>query len=109
MGDAPFQHFVLHGAGHTLADFSVSNDTEGANTLIQKLLKTAEKNQCEHIKIGLEATDQYSWHIAHYLKCELKGDEPSFQSTVYMLNARKVSRFKKGYDTLPKTIELTPG
>ena len=98
-------HF-MHGEGHTLADFSVSNDTEGANTLIHKLLKTAEKNQCEHIKIGLEATDQYSWHIAHYLKSELKGYEPSVQSMVYMLNARKVSRFKKGYDTLPKNDRI---
>ena len=94
-------HF-MHGEGHTLADFSVSNDIEGADTLIQKLLKTAEKNQREHIKIGLEATDQYSWHIAHYLKSGLKGYEPSVQSMVYMLNARKVPRFKKGYDTLPE-------
>lgn len=98
-------HF-MHGEGHTLADFSVSNDTEGANTLLQKLLKTAKKNQCEHIKIGLEATGQYSWHIVHYLKSELKGYEPSFQSAVYMLNARKVSRFKKGYDTLPKNDRI---
>lgn len=98
-------HF-MHGEGHTLADFSVSNDTEGAKTLLQRLLKTAEKNQCKHIKIGLEATDQYSWHTAHYLKSELKGYEPSFQSAVYMLNARKVSRFKKGYDTLPKNDRI---
>lgn len=98
-------HF-MHGEGHTLADFSVSNDIEGANALIQKLLKTAEKNQCEHIKIGLEATDQYSWHIAHYLKSELKSYEPDFQCAVYMLNARKVSRFKRGYDTLPKNDRI---
>lgn len=98
-------HF-MHGEGQTLADFSVSNDTQGADTLLRKLLQTAEKNQCGQIKIGLEATDQYSWHVAHYLKSELKGYEPTIQSAVYMLNARKVARFKKGYDTLPKNDRI---
>ena len=46
-------HF-MHGEGHTLADFSVSNDTEGANTLIQKLLKTAEKISVNTLKLGLK-------------------------------------------------------
>lgn len=96
----------MHGEGHSLADFSVSNDIEGANTLIQKLLKTAEKNQLTQLKIGLESTDQYSWHLAHYLKNQLQGYAPLFQTAVFMLNARKVARFKKGYDTLPKNDRI---
>ncbi|XGY93920.1 transposase [Bacillus sp. RS11] len=99
----------MHGEGHSLADFSVSNDIEGANTLIQKLLKTAEKNQLTQLKIWMESTDQYSWHLAHYLKNQLQGYAPLFQTAVFMLNARKVARFKKGYDTLPKNDELMPG
>lgn len=46
-------HF-MHGEGHTLADFSVSNDTKGANTLIQKLLITAEKISANTLKSGLK-------------------------------------------------------
>lgn len=36
------------------------------------------------------------------LRHELQSYEPNVKSQVYVLNARKVARFKKGYDTLPK-------
>ena len=55
----------------------------------------------------MEATDQYSWHLAHYLKSiNVKKYEPHLQTAIYMLNARKVARFKKGYDTLPKNDKM---
>lgn len=98
-------HF-MHGEGQTLADFSVRNDVEGADTLIQKIVRTAEKNQTNQLKIGMEATDQYSWHLAHYLKAQCKKVVPHLQTAIYMLNARKVARFKKGYDTLPKNDKI---
>lgn len=92
--------------GRTLADFSISNDQEGADALIRNVLEKAEKNQLTDLKIGMEATDQFSWHIAHYLRERLGGYEPKFQSSIYVLNARKVARFKKGYDTLPKNDKI---
>jgi transposase len=98
-------HF-MNGDGITLADFSVSNDQTGADTLIKRMLETAEKSQVEQFKIGLEATDQYGWHIAHYLQEQLKGYEPRYNSSIYVLNARKVARFKKGYDSLPKNDRI---
>jgi transposase len=98
-------HFMKED-GATLADFSVSNDQTGADTLIKRMLETAEKSQIEQLKIGMEATDQYSWHIAHYLQDQLKGYEPRFHSSIYVLNARKVARFKKGYDSLPKNDRM---
>lgn len=54
----------------------------------------------------MEATSNLGWHLAHYLREQLKGYEPSFQSHVYVLNARKVARFKKGYDTLVKNDRI---
>ncbi|WP_232454589.1 IS110 family transposase [Domibacillus aminovorans] len=98
-------HF-MRGNGAALADFSVSNDHTGADTLIKRVLETAEKNQCAHIQIGMEATDQYSWHVARYLQDQLKGYEPGYRYQIYMLNARKVAQFKKGYDTLPKNNKI---
>ena len=88
-------HF-MNEDGVTLADFSVSNDRNGADTLIKRMLETAEKNQCVQLKIGMEATDQYSWHIAHYLSEQMKGYEPTIDTYIYVLNARRVARFKKG-------------
>ncbi len=98
-------HF-MNADGVTLADFSVSNDRNGADTLIKRMLETAEKNQCVQLKIGMEATDQYGWHIAHYLQDQLKGYEPDVDTKIYVLNARRVARFKKGYDTLPKNDKI---
>lgn len=67
---------VMNEDGETLADFSVSNGRQGADTLIKRMLEKAEKSQVSQFKVGMEATDQYSWHIAHYLQEQLKGYEP---------------------------------
>lgn len=98
-------HF-MNGEGQSLDDFSVPNNREGADTLIQRLLNQARKSQVTKLRIGMEATDQYSWHLAHYLQAQFKGYEPNYQTYVYVLNARKVARFKKGYDTLPKNDHI---
>jgi len=98
-------HFMKED-GSTLADFSVSNDQNGAETLIKRMLEAAEKSQANQMKIGMEATDLYSWHLAHYLQDQMKGYEPKFQASIYVLNARKVARFKKGYDSLVKNDRI---
>lgn len=98
-------HF-MKGDGSTIADFSVSNDQNGAETLIKRMLEAAEKSQANQLKIGMEATDLYSWHLAHYLQDKMKGYEPKFQASIYVLNARKVARFKKGYDSLVKNDRI---
>ena len=92
----------MDGAGTSLASFAVPNDQAGADTLIQKMLDTASKAEAQELRIGMEATSNLGWHLAHYLKKELQGYEPRVQSQIYVLNARKVARFKKGYEALPK-------
>lgn len=96
----------MDGAGRSLASFSVPNDQSGADTLIHKMLDTAAKEKLERLHIGMEATSNLGWHLAHYLKSELQNYEPNVTSQVYVLNARKVARFKKGYDTLPKNDRI---
>lgn len=97
---------LMDGAGRSLGSFAVTNDQTGADTLIQRMLDTATKEQLQHLRIGMEATSNLGWHLAHYLKNELQSYEPNIQSQVYVLNARKVARFKKGYDTLPKNDRI---
>ncbi|WP_188455568.1 IS110 family transposase [Virgibacillus oceani] len=98
-------HFMKED-GTSLTDFSVSNDELGADTLIQKMKETAERNQIRQLKIGLEATSNYGWHVAHYLKEQLSSEKEDISTSIYVLNARKVARFKKGYDTLPKNDRI---
>jgi transposase len=71
---------------------------------VQKVISTANKTNCATVRIGMEATSNLGWHLAHYLKCRLH-DSPT-NAQIYVLNARKVARFKKGYDCLPKTDRL---
>ncbi|MES8781219.1 transposase, partial [Cutibacterium acnes] len=97
---------LMDGAGRSLGSFAVTNDQTGADTLIQRMLDTATKEQLQHLRIGMEATSNLGWHLAHYLKNELQSYEPNIQSNVYFLMAWKVSRFKKGYDTLPKNDRI---
>lgn len=92
--------------GTSLASFSVTNDQTGADTLIKKMLVFADKGQLHVVQIGMEATSNLGWHLAHYLKEQLKGYEPNVQSHIYVLNARRVARFKKGYDTLVKNDRI---
>ncbi|TDF87693.1 IS110 family transposase, partial [Paenibacillus piri] len=96
----------MDGAGRELASFSVSNDQTGADTLMKKMLDTATKEELQHLRIGMEATSNLGWHLAHYLKSELQSYEPKVMSQVFVLNARKVARFKKGYDSLPKNDRI---
>lgn len=91
-------------SGESLASFAISNDRIGADTLVQRVISTANKTNCETVRIGMEATSNLGWHLAHYLKCRMN-DSPT-NTQIYVLNARKVARFKKGYDCLPKTDRL---
>lgn len=54
----------------------------------------------------MEAISNFGWHLAHYLQNEFKAFESRFVVRIYVLNARKVARFKKGYDTLPKNDRI---
>jgi len=92
--------------GTSIASFSVSNNQTGADTLIKKMLETCEKHELNSMKIGMEATSNLGWHLAHYLRDQLQGYEPNIQAHVYVLNARMIARFKKGYDSLVKNDRI---
>ena len=97
-------HF-MRDDGDSIKNFSVTNDQIGANKLIDRINTSSDKHQVKELKIGLEATGQYGWHVAHYLHEQLPSTEDR-KVSIYVLNARKVARFKKGYDTLPKNDRI---
>jgi transposase len=60
-------HVLFMGeSGESLASFSISNDRIGADTLVQKVISTANKTNCATVRIGMEATSNLGWHLAHY-------------------------------------------
>lgn len=90
--------------GRELTSFSISNDLPGADTLIQKVKEAAKRTKSNSVRIGMEATSNLGWHLAHYLQDQFHGQQP--KAEIYVLNARKIARFKKGYDTLPKNDRI---
>ncbi len=88
--------------GESIASFSIPNNRDGADTLMKRMLETVRRKQNRRVQIGMEATSNLGWHLAHYLQDQLEGYEPEIEANIYVLNARKVARFKKGYDSLPK-------
>lgn len=68
--------------GRIISDFSDYGDQTGTDTLIKRILEAAEKSQCAELKIGMEATDKFSLHIAHSLQNQLKGCEPSIDTKI---------------------------
>lgn len=96
----------MDGDGGALASFSIHNNRRGADTLIQKIVDTSDRIKSQSLRIGMEATSNLGWHLAHYLQDQLQSTCPQKDTQIYVLNARKVARFKKGYDTLPKNDRI---
>nr|WP_245543368.1 IS110 family transposase [Kyrpidia tusciae] len=93
-------------AGQNLASFQISNDPQGADTLIHKVLEITETKHMDSVVVGMEATANLGWHLAHYLKQQLEDHAPHLDAQIHVLNARRVARFKKAYDHLPKNDRI---
>ncbi len=91
--------------GDALDSFCIPNNLIGAHTLLDRILLATQKCHAELIRVGMEATSNLGWHLAHFLKANLQQNLAS-KAQVFVLNARKVARFKKGYDTLPKNDRI---
>uniref|UniRef100_A0A7V3NTI7 IS110 family transposase n=1 Tax=candidate division WOR-3 bacterium TaxID=2052148 RepID=A0A7V3NTI7_UNCW3 len=95
----------MNDSGDALASFSVPNDLNGAEVLSQRILHSADKYSTDMVRVGMEATSNLGWHLAHFLNSRFH-DVDRFKAQVFVLNARKVARFKKGYDSLPKNDRI---
>jgi transposase len=69
-----------------------------------QLLSTLRSGAYERVKIGLEATAFYDWHLADTLAASTT--LASYQPQVYRLNALRVSRFHKGAGEVDKTDKV---
>lgn len=84
--------------------FSVPNDLKGASKIREMLCATAEAHQASQIKIGLESTSVYGWHLRDYL-FELDALK-KYSPLIYEINPSMVANFKKSYSHKPKTDAL---
>lgn len=84
------------------AAFTVPNDAGGAVRLVSELTRVLKEHGCDRLRIGMEATGVYAWHLAVFLT----GSEvlKPYQPAVYLLQPRAVKHYRKTFGSkLPKT------
>jgi transposase len=93
--------FLLGDGGEPVPRWTVPNSQPGADALIARLAALAQTHAVGGLRIGMEATGLYWWHLAGALK-----DAPAlapYRPQVYALNPKLVHDFRKHYGALPKT------
>src|SRR5215218_8636147 len=93
--------FLLGDGGEPAPRWTVPNSQPGADALIARLATLAQAHAVDALRIGMEATSLYWWHLAVALK-----DAPAlapYRPQVYALNPKLVRDFRKHYGALPKT------
>jgi transposase len=96
------QIVITDASGKQLDCFVVSNDLPGAGTLREKILGLSHEHQATTVKIGMEATSLYWWHLHQFLvQDEQLNRDVSLE--VFTLNPKLVKRFHKATADLDKT------
>lgn len=81
--------------------WAVPNSQPGADALVGRLAELAERHGLGELRVGLEATSLYWWHLASALT-DAAALAP-YHPRVYALNPKLVHDFRKNYGALPKT------
>jgi transposase len=90
--------------GQMAARWTERNDQPGAESLAERLVSLANQHHFSRVRIALEATSLYWWHLACFLK-----ETPllaTLPHEVYLLNPRLVSGLKKVYTDQGKTDHI---
>jgi len=81
--------------------FKISNSLPGTRELEDRLLSILSLGSFEHIRFGMEATQNYGFHLAEYLATSDKFF--TWKLLVYMINAKYIKDFKRAFPEKDKT------
>jgi len=95
---------TMDAQGQLVSRFKADNDLTGTTTLVQQVVEVAERVGADTIRLGMEATSLYWWHL-HQALVEHPALAP-FQPQVAVLNAKVIHGFKQIYPDLSKTDNL---
>ena len=93
--------FLLADGQEPVPRWGVANSQPGADALVTKLVGLAQAHGVTELRLAMEATGLYWWHLAGVLK-----DAPAlapYRPQVYALNPKLVADFRRHYGALPKT------
>jgi len=84
--------------------FKFPNDLPGAIEFVKRLNSLIVTHNFTHLKIGIESTSLYWWHLVEFLNSDNTG--LLLKPEVYLLNPNRVDAFRKGFPNLPKTDSI---
>jgi transposase len=93
--------FLLPDGAEPVPRWTVPNTRPGAEALAARLAALAQQHGVDALRIGLEPTSLYWWHLACFLK-DSRVLAP-YRPTVYALNPKRVHDFRDTLGGLPKT------
>jgi len=81
--------------------FKISNNVPGVKELENRLLSVLSLGNFEHIRFGMEATQNYGFHLSEYLATSDKLSP--WKPLVYVINAKYIKDFKRAFPERDKT------
>ena len=81
--------------------FNFPNNRDGLETFVAQLIPIISSQDYSQVKIGMEATGYYWWHLREYLD-----EHPllrNINTQLFLINPSLIKAFKDAYTTLPKT------
>lgn len=85
--------FGNHEGEEVVPKARVSNNAYGAEALVQSIVENVKKWSFDAIRIGMEATSVYGWHLAWFLSTHELFKE--LELKVYLINPKLIAKFKK--------------
>jgi transposase len=95
---------IIDDNGDDVCGFSVSNDLPGTERLVKKVVDAANTLPVDKVKIGMEATNLYWWHLSQALH-----DDPrltALETEIAVINPKVIDGFKSIYTDIAKTDAL---
>jgi transposase len=93
--------FLLADGREPVPRWGVPNSQPGADALVAKLAEVAQAHGVTELRLAMEATGLYWWHLAGVLKDATA--LARYRPQVYALNPKLVAEFRRHYGALPKT------
>lgn len=93
--------FLLADGAEPVPRWAVPNSQPGAEALAAKLATLAQQHGVTELRLAMEATGLYWWHLASFLK-DASALGP-YRPQVYALNPKLTADFRRQYGALPKT------
>lgn len=87
--------------GQVCPIWRVTNNQPGGEVLAERVAELCGEHGIDRLRIGLEATGLYWWHLACLLRCSPEISELSHE--VYALNPKLVTGLKRAYTDRGKT------